>query len=81
MGDSGGTPGRELVLRFEDRAALHDEYERDLAHGRAFVAGAEGLQPFSCCTLVLELADSGAQLALSLDYKPGFFEAHLQKQR
>jgi Tfp pilus assembly protein PilZ len=67
VGDSRGTPGRELILRFEDRAALHDEYEQNLAHGRAFVAGTDGLQLFSCCTLLLELADSGAQLALSCE--------------
>lgn len=55
------------MLRFEDRAALRDEYEQNLAHGRALVRGASGLQLFSPCTLVLELADSTTQLALACE--------------
>lgn len=55
------------MLRFEDRAALRDEYDQNLAHGRALVRGASGLQLFSPCTLVLELADSSTQLALACE--------------
>jgi Tfp pilus assembly protein PilZ len=67
VSESGATPGPQLVLRFEDRTALRDEYEQNLAHGRALVRGAGGLQLFSPCTLVLELADSSTQLALACE--------------
>jgi Tfp pilus assembly protein PilZ len=67
VSESGATQGPRLVLRFRDRAALRDEYAQNLVHGRAFVPGASGLQLFSPCTLVLELADSSAQLALACE--------------
>jgi Tfp pilus assembly protein PilZ len=67
VSESGATPGPQLLLRFADRAALRDEYEQNLAHGRALVPGAGGLQLFSPCTLLLELADSSTQLALACE--------------
>ena len=44
----------ELVLAFENRSALLEEYDKNLAHGRAFVKGASGLAVFSPCTLTIE---------------------------
>jgi hypothetical protein len=44
----------ELVLAFENRSALLEEYDKNLAHGRAFVKGAFGLAVFSPCTLTIE---------------------------
>jgi hypothetical protein len=60
-------PDPQLVLRFENRAALREEYEQNLAHGRAFVAHAGGLSLFSPCTLILEAADLDAQLVLACE--------------
>lgn len=48
----------ELVLTFENRAALLDEFEKNLIHGRAFVAGAADLPVFSACTLTIEHPDT-----------------------
>lgn len=44
----------ELVLNFENRTALLEEYDKNLTHGRAFVADAFGLAVFSPCTLTIE---------------------------
>jgi hypothetical protein len=44
----------ELVLAFENRTALLEEYDKNLAHGRAFIMGAFGLPVFSACTLTIE---------------------------
>lgn len=44
----------ELVLAFENRTALLEEYDKNLAHGRAFIAGAFGLPVFSPCTLTIQ---------------------------
>lgn len=43
----------ELHVRFGDHAALEREYATNLAHGRAFVADAEGYEVFAPCRLVL----------------------------
>lgn len=48
----------ELLLTFENRAALIDEFDKNLAHGRAFVANASGLAVFSACTLTIEHPDT-----------------------
>ena len=60
-------PEAQLLLRFENRAALRQEYAQNLSHGRAFVPGASGLQLFSACTLVLACADLDTQLALECE--------------
>jgi hypothetical protein len=63
----------ELLLTFENRAALVDEFEKNLAHGRAFVANASGLAVFSACTLTLEHPDTkrresfGCEVVMVLD--------------
>ena len=44
----------ELVLCFENCAALFAEYEKNLVHGRAFVPGEGSLPIFSPCTLAIE---------------------------
>ena len=44
----------ELVLAFENTSALLEEFDKNLAHGRAFVKGAFGLAVFSPCTLTIE---------------------------
>lgn len=64
---SGNTLSPQLILHFADRGALREAFEQHLAHGRAFVPGAAGLALFSPCTLVLQLADPCAQLALSCE--------------
>ena len=48
----------ELVLAFENRSALLEEYDKNLAHGRAFVRDAFGLAVFSPCTLTIEHPDT-----------------------
>ena len=48
----------ELVLAFENRAELLEEYDKNLAHGRAFVRDAFGLSVFSPCTLTIEHPDT-----------------------
>ena len=48
----------ELLLTFENRAALVDEFDKNLVHGRAFVANASGLSVFSACTLTIEHPDT-----------------------
>jgi hypothetical protein len=48
----------ELLLTFESRAALVDEFEKNLVHGRAFVADASGFSVFSACTLTIEHPDT-----------------------
>jgi hypothetical protein len=55
----------ELVLRFPDHAALLDEYAKNLAYGRAFVAGVCELAPFSLCTLLLQRPELAAQLSIA----------------
>jgi hypothetical protein len=63
----------ELLLTFENRAALVDEFEKNLTHGRAFVANASGLAVFSACTLTLEHPDTkrresfGCEVVMVLD--------------
>jgi hypothetical protein len=44
----------ELVLAFENRTDLLEEYDKNLAHGRAFIGGAFGLPVFSPCTLTIQ---------------------------
>lgn len=44
----------ELVLAFENRSDLLEEYDKNLAHGRAFIGGAFGLAVFSPCTLTIQ---------------------------
>jgi hypothetical protein len=63
----------ELLLTFENRAALVDEFDKNLAHGRAFVANASGLAVFSACTLTIEHPDTkrresfGCEVVMVLD--------------
>lgn len=51
----------ELLLCFENRAALLAEYDKNLAHGRAFVPGEDRLPVFSPCVLVIEHPESHAR--------------------
>ncbi len=53
-----------LPLRFASRAALSEEFEKNLSTGGCFVTGASGLSQTQLCRLVLEHPDSGAQLEL-----------------
>jgi Tfp pilus assembly protein PilZ len=57
----------ELLLTFENRAALTEEFEKNLAHGRAFVAGSADLAVFSACTLTLEHPDTRKRLSLGCE--------------
>jgi len=63
----------ELLLTFENRAALVDEFDKNLVHGRAFVANASGLAVFSACTLTIEHPDTkrresfGCEVVMVLD--------------
>jgi hypothetical protein len=63
----------ELLLTFENRAALVDEFDKNLVHGRAFVANASGLSVFSACTLTIEHPDTkrresfGCEVVMVLD--------------
>jgi hypothetical protein len=45
-----------LSLPVTDAAALRALFEKDLAHGRAFVPGAGGVEALTRCELVLEHA-------------------------
>jgi hypothetical protein len=64
---------QELLLTFENRAALVDEFEKNLVHGRAFIANASGLAVFSACTLTIEHPDTkrresfGCEVVMVLD--------------
>lgn len=57
----------EVELRFEDVEALETEVETNLSTGRAFVAGATGVQTRSACALVLVHPDTGDTLRLSAE--------------
>ena len=61
---SKGAATDELVLSFESVEALRDEYEANLRHGRAFVAGAGGVERLAPCTLRLAVENSADTLAL-----------------
>lgn len=51
-------------MSFEDRAALAQELETNLKHGRAFVKDASGLEALTDCLLRIIHPDDGAELAL-----------------
>jgi hypothetical protein len=55
----------ELRMSFEDRAALAQELEQNLKHGRAFIKDAGGIEALTDCRLYLVHPDDGAELALS----------------
>jgi hypothetical protein len=52
-----------LSLPVTDAAALRALFEKDLAHGRAFVPGAGGVEALTRCELVLEHAGRTLRLA------------------
>ena len=52
-----------LSLTVTDAAALRALFEKDLAHGRAFVPGAGGVEALTPCELVLEHAGGTLRLA------------------
>jgi hypothetical protein len=54
----------ELRFRFADHAALAEELDCNLQHGRAFLPGAHGVGALDDCTLVLVRPDDGAELKL-----------------
>lgn len=56
--------GAELSLRFDSEAALRREYESNLRHGRAFIAGAGGVERLASCTLTLQRSDTGGVVKL-----------------
>jgi hypothetical protein len=55
----------ELRMSFEDRAALAQELESNLKHGRAFIKDAVGIAALTDCRLYIVHPDDGAELALS----------------
>jgi hypothetical protein len=56
-----------LVLRFEDVESLTREIEQNLARGRAFLAGASGVEERCVCELVLVHPATEATLTLSAE--------------
>jgi len=66
----------ELLLGFVDEAALRREYDANLRHGRAFVAGATGVDRLAPCLLKIVRADTldilmlDAQVVLVSDAEP-----------
>ena len=54
----------ELRMTFSDEAALAGEFKSNLKHGRAFVAGACGIDVLADCVLVLVHPVSGKELPL-----------------
>jgi hypothetical protein len=52
-----------LSLTITDAAALRALFEKDLAHGRAFVPGAGGVEALTPCELVIEHAGTTLRLA------------------
>lgn len=66
----------ELMLGFVDEAALRREYDANLRHGRAFIAGASGVERLAPCTLKLMRSDTfdmlelDAQVVLVSDAEP-----------
>lgn len=56
--------GAELSLRFESEAALRREYDSNLRHGRAFIAGAGGVERLAACILKLQRSDTGGVVKL-----------------
>jgi len=55
----------QLTLRFDSAQALQAEYEANLKHGRAFVAGARGFEPLSPCELTLVHPDSEQEFTVA----------------
>jgi hypothetical protein len=66
----------QLLLGFVDEAALRREYDTNLRHGRAFIAGASGIERLAACTLRLMRSDTfdmlelDAQVVLVSDAEP-----------
>jgi hypothetical protein len=57
-------PTPELRMSFEDRAALAQELESNLKHGRAFVKDAGGVEALTDCQLRIVHPEDGAELSL-----------------
>ncbi|HTM45054.1 MAG TPA: hypothetical protein VL137_08880 [Polyangiaceae bacterium] len=55
----------QLILSFDSPEALRREYDANLRHGRAFVAGASGVERLATCLLQLERMDTSAVLELN----------------
>ncbi len=51
-------------MSFPDRAALAQEHDANLKHGRAFIKDADGVAALTDCWLQLALEDSGTLLAI-----------------
>jgi hypothetical protein len=66
----------QFMLGFVDEAALRREYDANLRHGRAFIAGASGVERLAPCTLRLMRSDTfdmlelDAQVVLVSDAEP-----------
>lgn len=54
-----------LALRFDSVQALQDEYDANLKHGRAFVAGVRGFDALSPCELTLVHPDSQQEFTVA----------------
>lgn len=76
MSRTWGMGPAELMLGFVDEAALRREYDANLRHGRAFIAGASGVERLAPCTLKLMRSDTfdmlelDAQVVLVSDAEP-----------